>query len=60
MINNLSNHNEINVTYFEVCCLEEFVYTMEENNIDDKVEDDTIPLESVTHKKALIASRTLF
>ena len=29
------------------------------NNVDDKVEDDTIPLEPVTRKETLIASRTL-
>ena len=28
------------------------------NNVDDKVEDDTIPLEPVTRKETLIASRT--
>ena len=33
--------------------------TIIENNVDDEVEDDIVLLEPVTHKKALIASRTL-
>ena len=33
--------------------------TIGKRNFDDEVEDDTIPLEPVTRKEALIASRTL-
>ena len=29
------------------------------NNVDDEVEDDNVPLEPVTRKKTLIASKTL-
>jgi len=35
------------------------VDTIEENNVDDEVEDDTIPWKPVMRKKILITSRTL-
>ena len=46
-------------TCLEVQSLEEIVDTIEKSNVDDEVEDDTIPLEPVTRKETLIASRTL-
>ena len=33
--------------------------TILENNVDDEVEYDTVPLEPITRKEALIVSRTL-
>ncbi|KAK4737609.1 hypothetical protein R3W88_001306 [Solanum pinnatisectum] len=39
--------------------LEEIGDTIGKSNVDDEVEDDTIPLVPITHKKALIATRTL-
>ena len=33
--------------------------TTQKSNVDDEVEDDNIPLEPVSHKETLIASRTL-
>ena len=33
--------------------------TILQNNVGDEAEDDTVPLEPVTRKKALVASRTL-
>ncbi|KAK4712555.1 hypothetical protein R3W88_007068 [Solanum pinnatisectum] len=39
--------------------LEEIVDIIEKSNVDNEVKDDTIFLEPITHKKTLIASRTL-
>ncbi|KAH0692341.1 hypothetical protein KY285_019438 [Solanum tuberosum] len=46
-------------TCSEVQNLEEIVDTIGKSNVDDEIEDDTIPLEPVMRKEALIASRTL-
>ncbi|XP_049357088.1 CENP-B homolog protein 2-like [Solanum verrucosum] len=70
MITDLAYHNKMDVnnlldylgesdTCSEVQNLEEIVDTIGKNNVDDEVKDDTITLEQVTRKEALIASRTL-
>ncbi len=48
-----------NDTCSQVPSLEEIVDTIEKNNVDDEIEDDTISLEPVIGKESLIASRTL-
>lgn len=39
--------------------INEIAYIIKENNVDDKVEDDTIFLESDTRKKTLTTSRII-
>ena len=39
--------------------LEEIVDTIIENNAEDEAEDDTVSMEVVTRKEALLASKTL-
>ncbi|XP_049381261.1 uncharacterized protein LOC125845773 [Solanum stenotomum] len=58
-VNNLLDYPGESDTCSEVQNLEEIVDTIGKNNVDDEVEDDTITLEQVTRKEALIASRTL-
>ena len=58
-VNSLLDYPGENNTCSEVQSLEEIVATILENNVDDEVEYDTIPLEPVTRKEALIASETL-
>ena len=58
-VNSLLDYPGENDTCSEVQSLEEIVDTIGKDNVDDAVEDDTTPLEPVTHKEALIASRTL-
>ena len=58
-VNNLLDYPSENDTCSEVQSLEVIVDTIGKDNVDDEVEDDTIPLEPVTRKEALIAFRTL-
>lgn len=43
----------------KVQSLEEIVDLIQKNNVNDKVEDDTIFLESIMRKKTLIVFKTL-
>ena len=52
----MSDENE---ACLEIQNLEEIVATIIENNVEDEVEDDTVSVEVVTRKEALLASRTL-
>ncbi|KAH1189473.1 ARS-binding protein 1 [Glycine max] len=58
-INNLMNYPGENETCSEVQSLEDIVGTVIENNAEDDDEDDTVSLEPVTRKEALMASNTL-
>nr|AAT38686.1 hypothetical protein SDM1_32t00006 [Solanum demissum] len=58
-VNNLLDYPGESDTCLEVQSLEEIVDTIGKCNVDDEVEDDIIPLEPVTRKETLIASRTL-
>lgn len=48
-----------NVICSKVRSLEEIVDTIRENNVDDKVKDNIVHLELVTHNEILIASGVL-
>lgn len=48
-----------NDTCSEVQSFKEIVDTIEKNNVDDKVKDDTTPLKSITDKEILIIFITL-
>ncbi|PNX69365.1 tigger transposable element-derived protein [Trifolium pratense] len=58
-IDNLMNYPGENEACSEVQSLEDIVRTIIENNAEDDDEDDTVSLEPVTRKEALIASNTL-
>ena len=58
-VNNLLDYPGENDTCSKVQSLEEIVDIIGKDNIDNEVEDDTILLEPVTCKEALIATRTL-
>ncbi|XP_015169155.1 protein RDM1-like [Solanum tuberosum] len=58
-VNNLLDYPGESDTCSKAQSLEDIVNTIEKNNVDNEVEDDTIPLKPVTHKEALIASKTL-
>nr|AAT38752.1 hypothetical protein SDM1_42t00003 [Solanum demissum] len=58
-VNNLLDYPGESDACSEVQRLEEIVDTIGKCNVDDEVEDDTIPLEPITRMKTLIASRTL-
>ncbi|KAH1194248.1 ARS-binding protein 1 [Glycine max] len=58
-IDNLMNYPGENEACSEVQSLEDIVSTIIENNVEDDDEDDTVSLEPVTRKKALMASNTL-
>nr|ABI34292.1 hypothetical protein SDM1_25t00005 [Solanum demissum] len=59
-VNNLLDYPGESDTCSKVQSLEEIVDTIGKCNVDDEVEDDTIPLELVTRKETLIASRSQF
>ncbi|KAK2459083.1 hypothetical protein QL285_006178 [Trifolium repens] len=58
-IDNLMNYPGENEACSEVQSLEDIVRTIIENNAEDDDEDDTVFLEPVTRKEALMASNTL-
>ncbi|XP_039690607.1 CENP-B homolog protein 2-like [Medicago truncatula] len=58
-IDNLMNYPGENEACSEVQSLEDIVRTNIENNAEDDDEDDTVSLEPVTRKEALMASNTL-
>ena len=58
-IDNLMNYPGENEACSEVQSLEDIVGTIIENNAEDDGEDDTVSLEPVTRKEALMASNTL-
>ncbi|AES87014.1 hypothetical protein MTR_4g019100 [Medicago truncatula] len=58
-IDNLMNYPGENEACSEVQSLEDIVRTIIENNAEDDNEDDTVSLEPVTRKEALMASNTL-
>ncbi|KAH1232856.1 ARS-binding protein 1 [Glycine max] len=58
-IDNLMNYPGENEACSEVQSLEDIVGTIIENNAEDDGEDDTVSLEPVTQKEALMASNTL-
>ncbi|KAH1266212.1 ARS-binding protein 1 [Glycine max] len=58
-IDNLMNYPGENEACSEVQSLEDIVGTIIENNANDDGEDDTVSLEPVTRKEALMASNTL-
>lgn len=58
-IDNLMNYPGENEACSEVQSLEDIVRTIIENNAEDDDEDDTVSLEPVTRKEALMASNTL-
>ncbi|KAH1228178.1 CENP-B 2 [Glycine max] len=58
-IDNLMNYPGENEACSEVQSLEDIVGTIIENNAEDDSEDDTVSLEPVTRKEALITSNTL-
>ncbi|XP_059281701.1 uncharacterized protein LOC132035439 [Lycium ferocissimum] len=53
-VNSLLDYPGENDTCSEVQSLEEIVDTIGENNVDDEVEDDTIPLEPVKRKETRV------
>ncbi|XP_028234419.1 tigger transposable element-derived protein 6-like [Glycine soja] len=58
-IDNLMNYPGENEACSEVQSLEDIVGTIIENNAEDDDEDDTVSLEPVTRKEALMTSNTL-
>ncbi|KAL5154444.1 ARS-binding protein 1 [Glycine soja] len=58
-IDNLMNYPGENEACSEVQSLEDIMSTIIENNVEDDGEDDTVSLEPVTRKEALMASNTL-
>ncbi|XP_039689508.1 CENP-B homolog protein 2-like [Medicago truncatula] len=58
-IDNLMNYPGENEACSEIQSLEDIVRTIIENNAEDDDEDDTVSLEPVTRKEALMASNTL-
>ncbi|KAG4982424.1 hypothetical protein JHK85_027913 [Glycine max] len=58
-IDNLMNYPGENEACSEVQSLEDIVGTIIENNAEDDSEDDTVSLEPVTRKEALMTSNTL-
>ena len=58
-IDNLMNYPGENEACSEVQSLEDIVGTIIENNTEDDGEDDTVSLEPIMRKEALMASNTL-
>ena len=58
-IDNLIIYQGENESYSEVQSLEEIVDTIIENKAEDEAEDDTVSMEVVTRKEALLASKTI-